>query len=199
MESRFSRILHGIDLEEKILNGAAVVGIISVFLPWISGEWLGGDSVSYSGTNFYTSFLGIIILLMLSFIIVITASPLFGGPVIIRRRYRDVVRLLLSAQATVLVLASLSVLTKITYEFTRMEIRFGIYFALIGCLVATLYSFLKWQEHLKEETQEVFHHPEDTGPVEDVVESSMPLPPPPPPPPPLEPEDHHIHRMGNDA
>lgn len=198
MESRFSRILQNIDLEERILNAAAVVGLVSVFLPWISGEWLGGN-VRYAGTEFYTSFLGIIVLLLLAFIVLVTASPLLGGPVILRRRNRDAIRLLLASHATVLVLASLSVLTKITYEFTRMEIRFGIYFTLIGCLVTTLYSFLKWQEHLKDQTQETFHHPEDTGPAEDIVESSVPPPPPPPPPPPLEPEEHHIHRIGNES
>lgn len=198
MESKFARIWHTVDLEERILNAGAIVAMVSIFFPWISGEWLGGD-VRYSGVGFYTSFLGVIIFCMLAFIVASTLSPMLGGPVILRRRHKDVARLLLSAQATILVLASLSVLTKITYEFTRMEIRFGIYLTLVGCLVATLYSFLKWQEHRKDDEQETFHHPEDTGPVEDVVESMVPPPPPPPPPPPLEPEEHNIHRMGGES
>lgn len=193
------RMWHGIDLEERILNAAAIVGMASIFFPWISGEWLGGDEVSYTGTSFYTSFLGVIVFLMLLVIVASTLSPMLGGPIILKRRYKDITRLLLSAQATILVLASLSVLTKITYEFTRMEIRFGIYLTLVGCLVATLYSFLRWQEHRKDEDQEVFHHPEDTGPVEDIVESGIPPPPPPPPPPPLEPEEHPMHRISNDG
>jgi len=196
MESKFLRIWNTIDLEERILNGAALLGIIFIFCPWLSGEWLGGDPVSYTGTGFYTSFLGIIVLLMLSFVVLSTAIPLFGGPVILRRRYKETVRLLLSAQATILVLASLSVLTKITYEFTRMEIRFGIYFTFIGCLVTTLYTFLKWQEHRRNASHDLFHHPEDTGHAEEnhVVESSLPTPPPPPAPPALEPEEHPIYR-----
>jgi len=182
-----------VDLEERILNGAALIGIIFVFFPWMSGEWLGG-AVSYTGTGFYTSFLGIVILLLLSFIVLSTLVPLLGGPIILRRRNKESVRLILSAQATILVLACLSVLTKITNEFARMEIRFGIYFTFIGCLVTTLYCFLKWQEHRRHASHEYFHHPEDAGHVNEVVESSMPTPPPPPPPPPLEPEEHPIHR-----
>lgn len=199
MESKFSRIWDSIDLEEKILNAAAIVGMIFIFFPWISGEWLGGDAVSYSGVGFYTSFLGIIVLLMLGFVVLTTLSPLLGGPVILRRKHKETVRFVLSVQATVLVLASLSVLTKITYEFTRMEIRFGIYLTLIGCLVTTLYCFLRWQEQRRSGSQEVFHHPEDNAPEEQIVESSIPPPPPPPPPPPLEPEEHNIHRMGGES
>lgn len=199
MESTFTRIWHTIDLEERILNASAIIAMVSIFFPWISGEWLGGDEVSYTGTSFYTSFLGVIIFLMLAFIVASTLSPMLGGPIILRRRHKDITRLLLSGQATILVLASLSVLTKITYEFTRMEIRFGIYLTLIGCLVATLYSFLKWQEHRRDEDQETFHHPEDTGPVEDVVESTIPTPPPPPAPPPLEPEEHPTYRISNEG
>lgn len=196
MESKFSRIWNSIDLEERILNGAALVGIAFVFAPWVSGEWLGGDPVSYAGTGFYTSFLGIVVFLLLSFVVLSTAVPLLGGPVILRRRNKETVRLLLSAQATILVLASLSVLTKITYEFTRMEIRFGIYFTFVGCLVTTLYCFLKWQEHRRNASQDLFHHPEDVVHEVDahVTESSLPPPPPPPAPPALEPEEHPVYR-----
>lgn len=194
MTPRFQRFLHALDLEERILNAAVLFALVSIFFPWLSGEWLGGDPVLYSGFHFFTSFIGIIVFLLHVTLLSITLVPALGGPVFIKRRYREIVRLYLASQTTILVLAALSVLTKVTYE-SRVEIRFGIYFTLVGSLVATLYSFLKWQEQRKQEVQELFHHPEDHQPLGERSESSLPLPPPPPPPPPLEPEEHHLHQQ----
>jgi hypothetical protein len=42
MHSRMLRNLQSLELEERILNAGAVVAAVSVFLPWMSGEWLGG-------------------------------------------------------------------------------------------------------------------------------------------------------------
>ena len=177
------------ELEEKILNGAVILGLVCLFFPWFSGEWLGGDTISYSAFGFYISFLGIAVAGMLLFTLLILLVPLLGGPVLIRRRNRDLVRLILTALSSILTLSALSVLTKVTFEFSRMEIRYGIYGTMVGCIVATLYAFLSWQEFRKSQVQELFHHPEDhAAPEEDH------RPPPPPPPPAPEPEEHRLVR-----
>lgn len=193
MTSHFVRKLLALELEEKILNGGAVLCLIGVFLPWIGVEKLGGIYESNSGFGSYTSFIGIVVFGISLFILLVTFIPLTGGPILVRRRYRELVRLCLAAQATILVLAALSVLIKVTFEFSRMEIRFGIYVSLIGSLVALLYAFLRFQEQRRSDVQELFHHPEEQGkPVdkEDFVE----VPPPPPPPPPSPIEDHRTYR-----
>ncbi|TSC60646.1 MAG: hypothetical protein Greene041662_197 [Candidatus Peregrinibacteria bacterium Greene0416_62] len=158
MSSPFFRKLTTLDLEEQILNGSAIVSLIGVLLPWMGGEWLGGDNVTYTGLGFYTSFIGLAVCL-----------------------------------SSILILTALSVLTKVTFEFSRMEIRFGIYVTLIGSLVSTLYAYLRFQEQRKSSVQELFHHPEDIEQVPERNESA-PVPPPPPPPRAPEPEEHRLFR-----
>lgn len=192
MASRWLRALSALDLEERILNGAALLAAVGVFLPWISGEWLGGDPVSYSGFSFYTSFLGLAVFLLHFFVILVTMVPLFGGPTLVRRRHLDAVRFAATAQATILILGALSVLTKVTFEFSRIEIRLGIYVALVGSLIATLYAFIKWQQQRRQAVQDVFRHPDDAAPAAENASLRPSVPPPPPPPPPA-PEDHHLH------
>lgn len=193
MSSRFFRKLTTLELEEQILNGGVLVSLIGVLLPWMGGEWLGGDNVTYTGLGFYTSFIGLGVFLLQAFVLLITIIPLTGGPVLIRRRHREVVRLSATALASILILTALSVLTKVTFEFSRMEIRFGIYVTLVGSLVATLYAHLRFQEQRKSSVQELFHHPEDMQQVPERNESAA-IPPPPPPPRPPEPEEHRLFR-----
>lgn len=182
-------MLSSMDLEERILNGASLFAFISVFMPWLSGEWLGEDFVSYSGFRFFTAAIGITFFLLHLVQLSISLSPMFGGPQLVRGHRKDVVRLCLTVQATILSLAALSVLTSITYDYTRMEIRFGIYCAFIGSLVSAFYSFWKMQEHNKAGVPEIFHHPDtvEAAPEPHPVHHSHI--PPPPPPPPLEPEE----------
>lgn len=178
-------------MEEKILNAALLMALSGLFLPWVSGEWLGEDAVSHSGFGFFTSFLGVAIFLLLVFLLAITFLPLFGGPVVVKKRHKDVVRLICTSQATVLVLAALSVLTRVTLQFSRLGVRFGIYITLIGCLVATLYAFLRYQEFRRSLSQAVFHHPE-TPDLPHERSETFSAPPPPPAPPAPAPEDHRI-------
>ncbi len=192
MLNRLQRALSLLELEERILNGGALVTAIGVFLPWMSGEWLGGEDVTYTGLGFFTSFLGLAVLLLHLFILAVTVVPLAGGPIIIKRKYIHMVRLVCACQAAILALASLSVLTKVTLEFTRIEVRFGLYVTIIGSLITALYAFLQWQEQRRSEVREFFHHPEDPQVVVQEKDSRVPPPPPPPPPPAPKAEEHHL-------
>ena len=192
MASPFFRKVAALELEEQILNAGALLGLFGVFFPWMGGEWLGGDTVDYGGFGFYTSFLGIAIFLLNVYLILITLIPLSGGPVLLRRQNKEIMRLCASALSSILILSALSVLTKVTFEFSRMEIRFGIYVSLIGSLVATLYAFLRYREQRRKEVHELFHHPEDPA-APSVRNESSSIPAPPPPPPPPSPEEHRLH------
>ena len=194
MASQFLRKLVSLDLEEKILNIGACIALLGVFLPWIGGEQLGGNLVSFSGFGFYTMIIGIVVFGLELFVLLVTIIPLTGGPPLVRKRLREVVRLLATAQATILILASLSVLIRVTLiDLKRMEIRFGIYISLIGSLVALFESFLRFQEQRRSSVQELFHHPEqkvNAASREEYFEAPPPTPPPPPPPP----EEHRMYR-----
>jgi hypothetical protein len=193
MASQFFKRVISLELEEKILNVGALLAIVGVFLPWIGGESLGGISTSHSGFGYYTSLIGLAVFGLQLFVLLITVIPLTGGPVLIRRRYREVVRFCATAEATILVLAALSVLIKVTLDLSRMEIRFGIYVTFIGSLVSLLYAFLRFQEQRRSEVRELFHHPEEEAKRVDKQEYFA-APPPPPPPAPPPPEEHRLYR-----
>lgn len=193
MSGNFQRFIAGLDVEERILNGAALFAIVSIFLPWFSGGWLGDEIVSFSGFGFYTSFMGWIIFILLLSVIIITFGPLFGMRIFRRQMSRDVCRLCLSSLSSILSIMTLSVLMKVTYDYTSMNIRFGIYCTLIGSVIATFYSVWKMQSHRTNVIQEVFQHPDDHQPS-DIPDIRQPSAPPPPPPRPLGPEEHRLHR-----
>ncbi len=192
MTNRVVKTLLSIELEERILTAGSLIAIVGLFLPWIGGDWPGGESVSYRGLGFFTSFLGITILLLQGTLLLIGLLPLATGKPLLKKRYREFTRLCLTSQATVLVLACLSVLTKVTLEFTRMEVRYGVYVCLVGCLVALFEAIVRYVEQRKARSQEMFHHPEDAErPPE--KETIVPAPPPPPPPPAPAPEEHRLY------
>ncbi len=192
MTSRIQRLLVTLDLEERILTCACLSAFVSVFFPWLSGQWLSDEFASYSGVEFFTAWLGVLIALMYAGVLVLTIVPAAGGPVMMKRKHREIARVLLSGQATILTLAALSVLINVTYDYTRMDIRFGVYFAFAGGLVSTFYACWKFQEFRKGESHEAFRHPEDMQVVEERRETMTPPPPPPLPPEPSQPEDHRI-------
>jgi hypothetical protein len=191
-----SRTLSGLlklDLEEKIINISALLAAICVFFPWLSGDWLNSEAVLYSGFGFYTSFLGVAIFLMNIAILAITFIPALGGPTLMKRRYKDIARVGLALQSVILILATLTVLTHVTFDFAKMEVRFGIFLTLVSNLVTLFESFIRFfgqRKHADE--QEVFHHPQHH---ESLVERKefMHAPKPPPPPPPPEPEEHRLY------
>lgn len=194
MPPRLSRVLQAMEIEERLLNLGAFVGCIGVFLPWIAGDWLGGEKVSYGGLGFYTKFLGICILLLCLFLLAVSLVPALGGPVIVKRRFREITRLWASAQAVILTMATLSVLMRVTFEFTHMELKWGIYVTLVGSLLALFESFVKYMEQKRTESEETFHHPEDGRRSADHSERTVPPPPPPPPPRAPALDDHRHYR-----
>lgn len=186
MGRTFLRKIAGIELAERLLNGGALVGALGVFLPWISGEWLGGEPLSSTGLQSYTAFHGMGILALNAFILSITFIPLAGGPTLVTQQKKNVLRLLASSQAVILTLLAFSVLTHITFEFSRMGIRFGIYVSLLGNLLAAFEAFCQWQEQKEQQVRSFFHYEED------------PFPPPPLPPIPhaSSPHEHPLAHSG---
>ena len=207
MASQFIRKLASLELEEKIFNTGALVALIGIFLPWIGGKLslIDDKTTTYTGIGFYTAFIGMATAGLLLYLLAITVIPLMSGNQIIKRGHKDVVRLGISSLSTILILASLSVLMKVTFTSPGMEVRFGIYVALIGSMVATLYAYLAFQEHRKKEVHSLFHHEEEKMEIPELKrrdqpispQQSMPTPPQSvtPPAPPM-PEEHKLHLRG---
>jgi len=191
--SSLLRAIRYLEIEEKILNLGALVAIIGIFVPWFGGEWFGEPAV-WSGFQFYTSFVGLLIFLGHLFVLSITVFPLMGYQ-IIKPAIRDLLRLVVSLECVLLTIVSWSVLTNISFDRSQMQIRFGIYLTLVGSIVASLYAFLRVHQQRKRRVQELFHHPEDQGrepPLLRPIEKQDDKPPPPPPPPPSEPEEPRL-------
>ncbi len=196
MFEKLIKALRAMELEEKILLAGIIVSAVGIFLPWLTVGSYGEVRTYGNGFSFRTGFIGHFVFLIDLFILTMTASPLLGGPVIVRKSLRSVASLLLSALAGALLVAAFTVLLRLTFEVSGTEVRFGIYFALVGSALSTLYAFLRYQEQRRGEVHELFRHP-DEAPVprakvvEPEAEENTPPPPPPPAPPPL--EDHTLY------
>lgn len=173
MQEGISKKISRLSLEEKVLNGACLASVVFLFFPWVGGEWLGGQIVRYNGLGFFTSFIGVCIMLLHVFTILVTLVPLSGGPALLHKDSKHIVRFVANLLACVLCVAAWSVLTKFTFEFSRLQIHFGMYVTLIGSVVALLYSFLLHMDAKRKDVHDLFHQQPD------VPES-------------LEPEQHRI-------
>ncbi len=190
MPHKIIRSLMALELEEKILNVALLVAAIGVVLPWIGGDWPGGDSVSYSGFGYSTSFIGLGVFVINVFLLLMTLVPVWGGPLFIKtKRYRELLRLWLTAQSVILVIMALSVLMRVSsLEFTRLNVRYGIYVCLAASIVALFEACQRYIGYRKAQGNTLFRHPEDQIRPEATQETMSP---PPPPEPPL--EEHRIY------
>ncbi len=177
------------DLEEQIFHVAVLVCIVGVFIPWFGGV-LYEDMQLWNGFSYYTAYIGRSVFVIQLFLLLITLSPMLGGPIIIRKTLRSAVRLLLSGLALCLLLAAFSVLIRINTETPKYNVRIGLFISLIASIVETLYAFLRFQQTERGRAQETFRHPDEElqrkkkSPEQE--EASIIRPPPPPPPPPLE-------------
>ena len=191
--SSFIRSFQCLEIEEKILNLGALIAALGVFMPWFGGEWFGEPTV-WSGFQFYTSFIGLLVFLANIFVLSLTILPMMGHQ-IVRASLRDHLRFITGLECVLLVIVAWSVLTNITLDRAQyMEIRFGIYLSLVGGIVVSLYSFLRIQQQKKRSAQDFFQHSDDASPPQSKripqpkpPENSQPKPPPPPPGSPEEP------------
>ncbi len=168
MYEKFLRIFRAMELEEKILHTGVILCILGLFFPWLGGQWY-GNAEQWTSFGFYTGLIGHTVLLLELFIVAITLSPILGGPIIIRKASRNLVRFFLSCVVSILLLESFTILFRLTSQVSGAEIRFGIYVSIVGSLLATLYAFLKYDEQRNSEVKQLFHHPDEQQPKKKVV------------------------------
>jgi heme/copper-type cytochrome/quinol oxidase subunit 4 len=158
MQPSFLRAVKYLAIEEKILNLGAILAVVGVFMPWFGGEWFGEPQV-WTGFGFYTSFVGLMIFLAHLFTLSLTVLPMLGYEVV-RSSLKHLLRFIIGLESTLLTIVVLSVLTNVSFDFSQVEIRFGIYLTLVGSIVVALYAFLRMQQQRKREVEEIFHHTE---------------------------------------
>lgn len=194
MYEKLLRALRAMELEEKILNAGALFCIFTLFFPWLGGQGVDGV-LEWNGFDYYTGYMGHFVFLACLFILASAVSPMLGGPVLVRKSRRSYVRLVLTSLNTLLLVFCFTILLRYTWELSRAEIRFGIYFSIVSSAIATLYAWLSYQEEMKSRSGALFQHPDESAakpkpaPEPEVLHEERP---PMPPPPPLQPEDHQI-------
>lgn len=198
MYEKFLRVFRAMELEEKVLHIGVLLCLFGLLLPWV-GVQLYGNIQQWGGFGYHTGYIGQVVFLIQCFLLAMTISPLVNGPILVRKQNRNHVRLLLSGLCTCLILAAFSILLRLTFEVSGAEVRFGVYIALVGSAVTTLYSFLRYQEELQNQAQALFHHPDESAKAQPKGKEEAPaddqkLPPPPPPPPQSPAEDHHLYK-----
>ncbi len=196
MFDKFSRILKGMELEEKVLHTGVLLCLLGLFVPWAGGVWA-GETQQWNGFGFYTGFIGHLIVLAELFIVAMTLSPLLDGPVIVRKAARNFVRFLLCVIISILLIGCFTILLRLTSQISGLEVRFGIYLSILGSLLATLYAFLKYDEQCKNEVLQLFYHPDEPQRAKkvDLDLHDEDRPPPPPPPSPMPAEDHSLFKQ----
>ncbi len=182
------------ELEERIFHIGLLISLVGLFLPWLTIGSYGEVETWANGFGFRTGYNGQIVFVLTLFLAFITLSHALGGPIIVRKSQRHRIRFFVSTVILILLLSAFSVLLRITFEVSGVEIRFGIYFTLVGSALSTLYSFLGYQEIENGQIREPFHHPDEplTIRMKTIEPEKDILPPPPPPPAPPPPEDHHL-------
>ncbi len=189
MFEKLIRSLKSMELEEQIYHCAVLILGCSVFLPWFGKSDI--EYQSWMGIDFYTGYIGRFVALTQVFLLILTILPLLNGPILVRKAYRPLVRLVLSSVCAILIFSAFSVLIRITSEMANSEVRFGMYVSIVSAIISVLYAYLRYQQQVKLRQQEVFRHPEQQTSIvsqSDVETPASVPPPPPPPPPPL--EDH---------
>lgn len=159
MASSFFSKLRRMETEEKLLNAGVLMTMLSLFFPWLSGRWIADEIRTDTALSLssYISFIGLTMLLLQGFVLLVSLVPLWSGKIILRTEHKHIVRLCCNAITAILIVASLSVLLKVTFDFPSMQIRFGVYAALVGSFLSTLYSFLLVQEEHRRHVRSLFH------------------------------------------
>lgn len=160
--------IRALTVEEKIINVAYLVSLVSLFLPWLSGNSSTGSGLVYNAFDYYTGFIGLTIFLCTAFCLAITVTTVCCHKKLIRQTAQAYVRYHLTALSFVLALAVLTVYTKLTWEVARLDIRFGIYMCLISSIVSSVYTYITWHTQNSSaivivDTEQLNHITEEIG------------------------------------
>ncbi len=163
--------------EEKVIGIGGILVIIGSFMPW----FYEGNIVSPDQSTIYNGFggdLGIIGFII--FILVLLAMlNLIGEHLHIKLPQfgysKEQVLFFLMGQSAFLVLLSIATYTKISLGYHTAELRFGIYFVLVGSFLGAFAAFAQIQKLKKKDVEKFFGHEEDSHVETKSVASDMPL------------------------
>lgn len=165
---RLKHMLLRLSIEEKVIGIGSIVVILGTFMPWYTTVVLNLDKgmteSGFSGDLGVIGFVAFLFMLMsLGFLMADHLNvrlPRFGFQ-------KESIMLFLNGESAFLLLLVVAVFTKRSLEFTNAEIRFGLYTALIGAVLATFASFALIQKRLKKEAKAFFGQKEQAEEVQE--------------------------------
>ncbi len=160
--------------EEKVIGIGGLAVILSVFMPWYSVVLSFEKGVTESGFSGDLGVVGFVVFLLT----LISLGFLMGDHLHFRLpRFgfgKEAIILFFSAESAFLLLLEVAIFTKRSLDYTNAEIRFGLYMALIGAVLATFAAFAQIQKLNKKEANAFFEHePEPLESKEEVNEEPM--------------------------
>ena len=159
---RIKHMLFRLSPEEKLAGIGAIIVLISCFLPWFSITFSSTEkSTAVSGFAGDLGVIGFVVFLLTTMAITFLIAehlnlriPGFGFK-------KEQIVLFLMGESAFLLLLTIAVYTKRSFEYTNAELRFGLYAALIGAFAGTFAAFAQTQKSQKKETEAFFEHPEE--------------------------------------
>lgn len=159
---RIKHMLMRLSAEEKVAGIGALMVLAGAFLPWFSITFSSAEKgATVSGFAGDLGVIGFIVFLItamaLSFIMaehLYIRLPHFGFK-------KEQIILFLMGESAFLLLLTVAIYTKRSFEYTNAEIRFGLYTALIGAFIGTMAIFSAVQKYQKKEINAFFSHEEE--------------------------------------
>lgn len=171
---RLKHMLFRLSAEEKVIGIGGLAVILSVFMPWYSVVLSFEKGVTESGFSGDLGVVGFVVFL----ITLISLGFLMGDHLHFRLpRFgfgKEGIILFFSAESAFLLLLEIAIFTKRSLDYTNAEIRFGLYMALIGSVLATFAAFAQLQKLQKKEAKSFFEHEPEPMEMEEVTEEPTP-------------------------
>lgn len=160
---RIKHMLLRLSTEEKVFGLAALIILISTFLPWYSVALNFRESFvteyGFSGDLGVVGF--VVFLLMIVSLAFLTSDRL--GIRLPRFGFRkEMIMVFLMGESAFLLLLAVAIYTKRSLDYTSAELRFGLYTALISACIGAFAAIAQLQRNQKKETEAFFGQAEET-------------------------------------
>lgn len=160
---RLKHLFLRLSSEEKVTLIGSLMVLFGSFMPWYQVKLMvdEGRRVIESGFSGDLGVVGLVIFLVsfLGLLILVGEHIGFRMPTFGYQKERVI--LFLMGQSAFLLLLMIAVYTKRSFDFTDAELRFGLYLAFIGSILATLSAWALIQKLKRRETEAFFKHEEE--------------------------------------
>ncbi len=169
---RVKHMLLRLSPEQKIAGIGSLIVLASAFLPWYSVVFnFNEKGITESGFSGDLGVIGFVIFLLTGIGLTFLMSehlyiklPRFGMK-------KENITMFLMGESAFLALLTLAVYTKRSLEYTNAELRFGLYLALIGSVLAAFAQYAEMQKSQTKDVQAFFGQEEvETTAVESIEE-----------------------------